>query len=176
MCIFNRPIHGVCGFSQETLHALLANIEGRKWRQDYNSQHNIPPEHPRSSTTDDVECFFSTMRDIVGKDFTLKQVQHGWRKASIEMSKRLDPQLPYYYHTSSHDRYYEGERPSFDVQSKPKSRVVRPRRRELVSTLMSGRASLPVAGSKSVRMQFHNLPVDIPPVPGTEAHISDHTY
>ena len=115
------------------------------------------------------------MRDIVGKDFTLKQVQHGWRKASIEMSKRLDPQLPYYYHTSSHDRYYEGERPSFDVQSKPKSRVVRPRRRELVSTLMSGRASLPVAGSKSVRMQFHNLPVDVPPVPGTEAHISDHT-
>ena len=100
----------------------------------------------------------------------------GEKLVYIEMSKRLDPQLPYYYHTSSHDRYYEGERPSFDVQSKPKSRVVRPRRRELVSTLMSGRASLPVAGSKSVRMQFHNLPVDIPPVPGTEAHISDHTY
>ena len=32
------------------------------------------PEHPRSSTTDDVECFFSVLRDMVGKDFTLKQV------------------------------------------------------------------------------------------------------
>ena len=31
-------------------------------------------EHPCSSTTDDVECFFSILRDTVGKDFTLKQV------------------------------------------------------------------------------------------------------
>ena len=31
-------------------------------------------EHPRASTTDDVECFFSVLRDMVGKDFTHKQV------------------------------------------------------------------------------------------------------
>ena len=24
---------------------------------------NIPPEHPRASTTEDVECFFSVLRD-----------------------------------------------------------------------------------------------------------------
>lgn len=35
----------------------------------------LPPEHPRCSTTDDVECFFSVLRDVVGKDFTLKQVR-----------------------------------------------------------------------------------------------------
>ena len=34
----------------------------------------IPPEHPRASTSDDVECFFSVLRDMVGKDFTHKEV------------------------------------------------------------------------------------------------------
>ena len=38
----------------------------------------------------------------------------------IEFSKRLDPSLPFFYHTSSHDRFYEGERPSFDVSAKSK--------------------------------------------------------
>ena len=33
------------------------------------------PEHPRASTTDNVECFFSVLRDSVGKDFTLQQVK-----------------------------------------------------------------------------------------------------
>ena len=31
-------------------------------------------EHPRASTSDDVECFFSVLRDVVGKDFTHKKV------------------------------------------------------------------------------------------------------
>ena len=34
----------------------------------------LPLEHPRAGTTDDVECFFSVLRYVVGKDFTLKQV------------------------------------------------------------------------------------------------------
>ena len=29
-------------------------------------------ENPRASTTDDVECFFSIMRDLAGKHFTLR--------------------------------------------------------------------------------------------------------
>ena len=64
------------------------------------------PKHPCSSTTNDVECFFSVLRDMVGKDFTLKQVcfflllvdlidscvhmyeYYGWRiKVSIEFLK-----------------------------------------------------------------------------------------
>lgn len=32
-------------------------------------------EHPHSSTTDDVECFFGILRETVGKYFTLKQVE-----------------------------------------------------------------------------------------------------
>lgn len=54
--------------------ALAADIETRQWRQRYLLTRGLPSEHPRSSTTDDVECFFSILRDTVGKDFTLKQV------------------------------------------------------------------------------------------------------
>ena len=46
--------------------ALFANIESRQWRRAYNAKNNMLPEHPRSSTTDDVECFFSVLRDSVG--------------------------------------------------------------------------------------------------------------
>ena len=53
----------------------MADIESRNWRDSYNSGHGIPPEHPRSFTTDDVERYFSILRDMVGKSFTLKQVQ-----------------------------------------------------------------------------------------------------
>ena len=61
-----RSVNGK-GFSRETTTALIANIESTEWvrRQRVNS--NLNPEHPRASTTDDVECFFSVMRDTVGK-------------------------------------------------------------------------------------------------------------
>ena len=54
--------------------ALVANIETREWRHRYNIDNGIPLEHPRASTTDDVECFFSVLRDTIGKDFTLQEV------------------------------------------------------------------------------------------------------
>lgn len=70
-----REICGIRGFSRETLVALIANIESRDWRRSFALRENIPPEHPRASTTDDVECFFSVLRDTVGKHFTLKEVR-----------------------------------------------------------------------------------------------------
>lgn len=69
-----RPINNVRGFTRETLIALAADLESRMCRHKFCLSNNIPVEHPRSSTTDDVECFFSILRDTVGKDFTLKQV------------------------------------------------------------------------------------------------------
>ena len=65
------------GFTREVLVALAANIETREWRRAFNKVNGIPPEHPRASTTDDVECFFSLLRDNVGKNFTMKQVNVG---------------------------------------------------------------------------------------------------
>ena len=62
-------------FSRETLIALAANIESREWRRQYSVDNNLPMQNPRASSTDDVECFFSVLRDTVGKDFTLKEVR-----------------------------------------------------------------------------------------------------
>ena len=55
-----RPVSGVLG----------TNIESREWRR---CDCEIP-EHPRASTTDDAECLFSILRDMVGKHFTLQTV------------------------------------------------------------------------------------------------------
>ena len=54
--------------------ALVADIETREWRHRHNIDNSIPLEHARASTTDDVECFFSVLKDTVGKDFTLQEV------------------------------------------------------------------------------------------------------
>ena len=62
------------GFTRETVSAVIVDIESRKWRLHYNNQRQIPPEHPRASTSDDVEFFFSVLRDMVGQDFTHKEV------------------------------------------------------------------------------------------------------
>jgi len=69
-----RNVDRIRGFSRETLIALAANIETREWRREYNNNNGIPPEHPRASSSDDVECFFGVLRDTVGKDFTLNEV------------------------------------------------------------------------------------------------------
>ena len=74
MLLSYRNIDRIRRFSRETLIALAANIETREWRQQYKNNNGIAPEHPRASTPDDVECFFSVFRDTVGKDFTLQEV------------------------------------------------------------------------------------------------------
>lgn len=125
------------------------------------AQNSLEPEHPRASNTDDVECFFSVLRDHVGLNFTLKQTQFAWRKVCLEFEKRMDPDLPYYYFTSSHDRFYEGPRPSFNDPSKKKK--TRLPRGEQVQSLSSGRATLPVRGTLTIRPKFHKCPVSIPP-------------
>ena len=112
LCI--RSINNVLGFSRETLVAVIANIESREWRRIENIRNKRKPEHPRASSTDDVKCFFSIMRDSIEKNFTTKQVKVGFRKACLEFTKRLDPDLPFFlYHTSSHTHFYEGPLPDF---------------------------------------------------------------
>ena len=78
-----RSVIGICGFTREVLVAIIADIETREWRRVEIQE--AAPEHPRSSTTDDVEWFFSVLRDLVGKDFTLKQVQFAWRLSSTNV-------------------------------------------------------------------------------------------
>jgi len=187
MCIYNyyiyfvitcmyftlRPVSGILGFTRQVIIALTTNIEGREWRRCQFPE----PEHPRASTTDDVECFFSLLRDMVGKHFTLHIVKYNWKKLCIEFGKRMDPCLPFYYYTSSHDRFYEGERPSFDIPgtSKQNPRNQRARRIEQLSD-MQGRVTLPKPGDRSIRMKYHNVPVEHVPPPSQINELTDHSY
>lgn len=152
--------------------ALLADIE-TEWRRHQSTQTH--PEHPRASNTDDVECFFSVLRDLVGANFTLKQAKFAWRKVCIEFQKRIDPSLPFYYFTSAHDRLYEGPRPSFNeaVGNKKSKRVPKG---EQIASLVTGRATLRVRGSLCVRPQFHKQAVSIPPPSTVHSHLAEHTY
>lgn len=177
-----RPISGVRGFTRETVIAVSTNIEGREFHRRKVAEMGGTPDNPRASTTDDVECFFSVFRDNLGSDFTLKHVRFEWRKLCVEYMKRMDPNLPFYYYTSSHDRFLEGPRPSFNdpstTHSKYNPRQQRSRRIEQPGKLVHGRASLAVPGARSVRMQFHNVPVDVPPPPSSlkQIHVIEHSY
>ena len=168
----------VLGFTREIVIALTTNIESVEWKRREYSALQRPMENPRSSTTDDVECMFSIMRDLTGKHFTLREAKYTWRKVCIEFLKRLDPDIGFYYFTSSHDRFYEGERPHFDEKTTTtRERTKRVRRREQPSNLMFGRATLSAPGSRSTRMTFHNLPLELPPIPSDEnQHLYEHSY
>lgn len=166
----------VLGFTRETVIALTTNIESIEWKRREYSALTRPLENPRSSTTDDVECMFSIMRDLTGNHFTLREAKYTWRKVCVEFGKRLDPDLGFYYFTSSHDRYYEGERPHFDEEAIG-VKAHRVRRREQPSNLTFGRATLPTPSTRSTRMKFHNLPLELPPIPNDEnQHLHEHSY
>lgn len=64
MHIHIRDVRSVCGFTREVLDAVIADIETLEWRCLDLQRRSLPPEHPRSSTTDDVECFFNVLRDL----------------------------------------------------------------------------------------------------------------
>ena len=166
----------ICGFTRQTLIALTTNIESRKQRRIDNLRAGRPPEHPRASTSDDCECFFSVLRDNVGKNFTFKEVKYNFRKVCMEFGKRIDPDLPYFYHTSYHTRFAEGELPSFDKPPSKTKPVQRVPRREQTAAFVPGRATLPVRGSLSTRPQFHNKPLDLPPPPSAPIHLCEHYY
>ena len=72
------------GLIHETLVAVTTNIESRDWERCTNAKAGFPPENPHTSTTDDVECFFSINRDMVDGDLTLKKFLYEWRKCCNE--------------------------------------------------------------------------------------------
>ena len=98
----------------------------------------------------------------MGKNITLKIVQNEMRKVHVEYNKRQDPHLLYYYHTSTHGRYYEGQRPQFSEPPK-KQKEKRIPRREQPGALVPGRASLAVHGQQLVRMKYQLVPLPPPP-------------
>ena len=81
LCSLMLPIKNVLGFSKETLAAVITNVEGREWCRRMRCTGS--PEHPRASTSDDVECFFSMLCDTIGPSFTTKQVLFNFRKVAF---------------------------------------------------------------------------------------------
>ncbi len=155
----SRPTKGVLGLTRERLSSLRLQILKVENGEDERIETQL--EHPRASTTDDVECIFSIMRDMVGNHFTLQCVKYNWRKVCNEFMKRLDPSLPFYYHTSTHDRFYEGAQRLHAVEQMSR---------------MQGRVTLPAPGPRSIRSTYHNKPIDHPPPPSGVNPLSEHNY
>ena len=181
-CYITRyTISGVRGMTRQTLVALTTTIESREWMRRRRAMEGLPPEHPRACFTDDVEFFISILRNTICTHFTTKSVMAEWRKICREFSKRIDPDLPFFYFSSTHDRFYECERENFDTYIRPKSnpRQQRVRTREQPGNLAVGRTTLIKSGTKSIRRQYHNLPVELPPPPTAtiqEVIASEHSY
>ena len=142
---------------------------------------NLRIEHPRASSTNDIECFFSVLRSMVGNHFTCKAVMVKMRKTCNEFSKRIDKDLPFYYYTSTNERFHEGERPDFNKFAKPTKnpRHQRVRAREQPANLAVGRATYIQTGSKSIRRKFHNVEIELPPPPESSSQVNiqaEHSY
>lgn len=121
-----RPVDSIRDFTRETLSAVIVDIESRDWRRHYNKQKGISTEHPRASTSDDVEFFFSILRDMVGRDFTHKEVNIACTcilimysrlclsgERLVRNSQRGSTLTSRFSYTSTHQRFFEGDRPDF---------------------------------------------------------------
>ena len=89
------------------------------------------------------------------------------RLRGVQSSTNREYFLPFFNHTPAHDRFYEGERDSFNQPAmrglKRNPRKKHPHHAELLSGHDGGRATLPTAASRSIWMTFHNtLPIQSP--------------
>ena len=89
-------------------------------------------------------------------------------KGLFGISKRMDKTLPFYYFTS-YQSFYVGEIPSFN-ESRSKPKWDRAPRCELLAGSVCRRASFPIRSNLSIRTQFHNVPVNLPPPPTATIH------
>ncbi|XP_072047468.1 uncharacterized protein [Amphiura filiformis] len=155
-------------FHYETVIAVTTNIESQEYRRAENDNLGYP-EHPRSGTTDDVECFFSMLHNkIKGQNVTLQDFKKWWRKLVIEFNLRVDESLPFYFWTLN-DRFSTEDLPSFDEQQPGKKKrlyTLKRRSREDSSIVCVGRLSLPAKGQQRTRQLYHNTNVGVPPVTG----------
>ena len=94
-------MNNIKGLTYQTFIEVTAAIESAEHRRRLNPQYGA--EHPRASTTDDVEAFFSTARRLIGEHFTLKDFRAKWPKIVQEFCKKIDPNLPFYYWVGPRD-------------------------------------------------------------------------
>ena len=102
------------------------------------------------------------------------QVYYGWRKVTEEF-KTDESSLPFYYHTSTHIRFYEGLMPAFNIQNLKTKAKGRLPKYELLGA-NGDQITLSVHGDTLIRTKFHNVPISLPPPPGTNPCIYEHSY
>ena len=161
-----RRIKGIQGLTREVIIGLIANIESPEPRRLECCTRGRPPEHPRASTSDDVEGFFALLHEMLGPIFDHKAFLAELPKILNEFQKRIDHELPFFYWTAIHERYRTGVLPSFNKPSA--SGVERldhtvPSRRADPGVFVANRASAPQPGSKTIRATFHAAPQVLPP-------------
>lgn len=85
----------------------------------------------------------------------------------MNCQRELIQSYHFFYYSSIHDRFYEGERETFDTYIKPTSnpRQHRVKAREQLGNLAVGRTTLIKSGATSIRRRFHDVAVDLPPPP-----------
>ena len=166
-----RPVKGICGLTREVVVGLVANLESRHLRRIENAQRGLQPEHPRSSSTDDVEGFISLLHEMLGPIFDIKQFYSEQPKILNEFKKRIDSDLGFFYWTGAKTRYNDSELPSFNEPSGPglveRLDKVQLSRRGDPGVFVGNRASLPQKGQLTVRAKFHRAPIALPPLPLT---------
>ena len=92
-----------------------------------------------------------------------------------EFVKRIDPDLPFFYSTSTNTHFYEGEMPHCNAKPSNPPRETRLPKYELLGA--NNRVTLSVRNSTSIRTKFYNLPIDLPPPPGQyNCWADEHSY
>ena len=66
---------------------LIANLVTRELRRSENEDKGLPPEHPRASSTDDVEGIISLFHEVMGNNFDLKEFFDEFPKVMSEFER-----------------------------------------------------------------------------------------
>lgn len=154
--------------TREVIVGLTANLESRGLRRVEYVDRGLPQEHPRASSTDDVQGIFSLLHELLGPIFDMKQFYDELPKILNEFTKKIDPELPFFYWTRANARFRNFALPSFNVPTGPVvlerlDRITISRRGD-PGVFMSNRASLPQRGQLTVRAKFNREPIALPPM------------
>lgn len=151
---------------------MTTNIESMEFRRCQNNEIGYE-EHPRAGSTDDVKAIIAFFHRILGV-FTLKQFKSGWRNIVREFTKRMLPDLPFYYCTlnekfrdedqsTSFDQLPDGVEDNQDPNCHPlRLHRLRINRREDASIICAGRSFLPARNQTSIRQQIHRPLAQLP--------------
>ncbi len=167
--VCRRIVNGqIRGLTREIVVGLLANLTSFELRRNEYRMRLLPPEHPRSGTSDDVECFFSVLHDMLGDIFDLKKFYETYPKILVEFDKQVSQECGFYYWTGKKERFRDFALDDFNQPSKfGKERLdqVKITRRADPGVFLAERAALPVHNSLTARARFHKAPEQLPEPP-----------